>query len=224
MKKYKFLAMFFLTALIVFQTGSKINGQKLSGLNNYKIGLTSITQDKDLRFDTDNAILSVPKGNYYGLTASADFFFDTRLSNKILTGFYLATYLGGSNSFDNKQSTKDRWGLIAGLNFGFATVYKIDNLTNYAALKTYLQADLNRVSVIGIRIQPQLQLDSFVIEVGTLIPLLYAKERSVKMFDVSAMYMFKSVGLGLKFDSRSAVNRDGNKATANQIDLLIQFH
>lgn len=194
------------------------------GLNNYKLGLTSTAQDNTFIISNESSNTVIPKGTYYGICGSGDFFFDTRISNKIDIGFLLGTWLGLGNSFDNTQSDKDMWGISVGLNFGFATVYKLSNSNNKLALKTYLQADWDRIPVIGVKIQPQYQMDNLLFEAGILIPMLYASEREESLFDASFLYLFKNVGIGLKYDLRTGKSADNIIATVNQFNLVIQFH
>ena len=194
------------------------------GLNNYQLGLTSLSQDKLFVISTETNNINIPAGNYYGLNGSANFFFDTKLAGKTDIGFILGTWFGFSNSFDNTQSDKDTWGISLGLNIGFATVFQISDNNNKLALKTYLQADWDRIPVFGVKIQPQYQMDNLLFEAGILIPMLYAADRDESLFDASFMYLFKNVGLGLKYDLRNGRSADKSVATVNQFNLVIQFH
>lgn len=199
-------------------------GDNYPGLNNYKLGLTSISQDNTFIISNPSSNTVIPKGTYYGIYGSADFFFDTRVTSKIDFGFLMGTWFGLSNSFDNTQSDKDMWGISLGLNLGFVTVYQLSDANNKLALKTYLQADWDRIPVIGIKLQPQYQMDNLLFEAGILIPMLYASEREESLFDASFMYLFKNIGIGLKYDLRTGKSADNIIATVNQFNLVIQFH
>jgi len=213
-----------ITILILFLFISITSFAKnFPGLNNYKVGLSSISQDKLFVISTETSNINIPQGTYYGIFGGADFFFDSKISKNTDFGFIMGTWMGLSNSFDNSQGSKDMWGIAVGINIGFANVFELSANNNFA-LKTYLQADWDRIPVFGIKIQPQYQMNNMIFEAGILIPMLYASDREESMFDASFIYLFKNIGLGLKYDLRSGISADKSTSTVNQYNLVMQFH
>lgn len=205
---------------VIFLTPTK--AQDISWMDSYRVSLVQAHQDKPY----SGSGFGNKNGTYYGVYSVGDYYTGFGLGHKIEAGFYGKANFGMSYSMDSHLDDADKFGLNYGAGFGLAASYNKD-LEEQAVLKVYYFADLDRIGVAGLAIQPSVRYGNFLVEATVTNPMsAQNKDNKVSMSDISVTYLTKHNGFGIRYETRGAtdIGPNGNKVSVNQIFLVFMIH
>lgn len=209
-----------LITLLFFTTvNNLIFAQNLLGYDAYRASLEKIDQDAWYNGVSGN----IAPGAFYGFNTYVSQFYGGEVGNDLSMGFYAQAAFGMHYNFSGGGFNDNTVGLNFSIGPGIGLLYMANNNLQLG-LKSYFDANFDRISTTGVMLKPTFQFGQIFIEGGSSIPLGNDKLKFSKLTEVGAYYMLKDIGFGLNYEVRTGKNNDGSKATENIINIVFEFH
>lgn len=195
--------------------------QDISWMDSYRASIHQTVQDNEY----DGPSAGYKPGTFYGVYTMADYFAGFGLAHKWDLGFYGRANFGMSYTPDKAVETGHQFGLNFGAGFGLGVTYQKE-IDQQGALKAYYFADMDRIGMSGVAVQPAIRYGNFLFETTITKATANSRSNKVTMSDYSVIYLMKHSGYGLKFENRGAVNKglSGASVSVNQIHLVFMLH